>query len=287
MNKLQGINTGIIQSEQGVLALVLKAQSAASADILMYLPPERVQALIFAVFSCYRSLQLMHCKDPQGVRAQAIAEAESFNNHVPIVTLDEIQRPDASLRVDDFVMKSRQHHVNFLFFLQNDDIVSLDLALPQMEYLLNLLLATVQKTEDTYFISRTLQENDFIPFYTVDFMPAGGDGVKYNQFNVPTWKSAVFGDFYSLVIILDNGEIPCGIIIKAVPELEPNRAKAIGELLLNNNTLLAPYRGRTVSFDYEKMDLAASEEEKEKLLRAHIKHRQEKIVASAHSLPRR
>ena len=281
MNKLMGINTGIIKSATGVLALALKAHSASGSESLIYLPPDRLQSLLFAVFSSYRRLQMMFREDAESVREQVIAQSEALNSRIPVVTLDEVQQPDVALRTIDFVMKPYQEWVTFLFFLQNDSVVAIDLALTQMEYLLGLLLTTIQKTEDRQFISLALRENDFIPFYTVDFMPANGEGIKYNQFDVPAWKSAALDDFYSLLIVQDNGDIPCGVIIKAVPGIEPSRVNAIGELLLNNNSLLIPYRQHTMTFEYEKMDPAATVEERESLLKAHIKHRQAKIDLSA------
>nr|VUD32913.1 Uncharacterised protein [Raoultella sp. NCTC 9187] len=90
---------------------------------------------------------------------------------------------------------------------------------------------------------------------------------------MPAWKLSAFSDFYSLVMIGDDGDIPCGAIIKALPGLEASRIKAIGELLLNNNPLLAPYRQRTLAFECQKIDPQIREEELEKLLRAHIQHR--------------
>ncbi|HAT1648548.1 TPA: hypothetical protein I8Y12_004498 [Raoultella planticola] len=281
MNKLVGINTGIIKSATGVLAMALKVRSASDAESLIYLPPDRLQSLLFAVFSGYRQLQMMFQEDAEGIREQVIAQSEALNSRIPVVTLDEVQQPDIALRTIDFVMKSNQERVTFLFFLQNDSVVAVDLALTQMEYLLGLLLTTIQKTEDREFISLALRENDFIPFYTVDFMSANGEGVKYNQFNVPSWKSAALDDFYSLLIVQDNGDIPCGIIIKAVAGLEPSRANEIAELLLNNNSLLISCQQQTITFEYEKMDPATTVEERESLLRAHIKHRQAKIDLSA------
>ncbi|HDT5918631.1 TPA: hypothetical protein QHC73_005968, partial [Raoultella ornithinolytica] len=145
MNKLMGINTGIIKSATGVLALALKAHSASGSESLIYLPPDRLQSLLFAVFSSYRRLQMMFREDAESVREQVIAQSEALNSRIPVVTLDEVQQPDVALRTIDFVMKPYQERVTFLFFLQNDSVVAIDLALTQMEYLLGLLLTTIQK----------------------------------------------------------------------------------------------------------------------------------------------
>ncbi|GEM_PF-1521474 len=280
MNILTGINTGIIKSPDAVLALALKMQSVLIAETLMYLPPDRVQDLVFAVFCGYRRLQMVFREDPESIRARTIADTERLNNRTLSVTLDEIQNPNVALRVTDFVMKYRQDKVTFLFFLQNEEVISVDLTVTQMEFLLNLLLATIHKTGDAAFVSLALQANDFIPFYTVDFANIGSSGVNYNKFNVPAWKFSAFSDFYSLVMIQEDGDIPCGAIIKALPELEPSRIKAIGELLVNNNPLLAPYRQRTLAFACEKIAPEVREEEMEKLLRAHIQHRVTKMSPS-------
>ncbi len=273
MNILTGINSGIIKSPNAVLALALKMQSVLSAEALVYLPPDRVQDLVFAVFSGYRRLQMLFREDPESIRARTIADTERLNNRTLTVTLDEIQNPNVALRVTDFVMKDGQEKVTFLFFLQNDEVISVDLTVTQMEFLLNLLLATIHKTGDAAFISLALQANDFIPFYTVNFANIDSSGINYNKFNVPAWKLSAFSDFYSLVMIGDDGDIPCGAIIKALPGLEASRIKAIGELLLNNNPLLAPYRQRALAFECQKIDPQIREEELEKLLRAHIQHR--------------
>nr|VUD32912.1 secretion ATPase [Raoultella sp. NCTC 9187] len=146
MNILTGINSGIIKSPNAVLALALKMQSVVSAEALVYLPPDRVQDLVFAVFSGYRRLQMLFREDPESIRARTIADTERLNNRTLTVTLDEIQNPNVALRVTDFVMKDGQEKVTFLFFLQNDEVISVDLTVTQMEFLLNLLLATIHKT---------------------------------------------------------------------------------------------------------------------------------------------
>lgn len=93
MNKLMGINTGIIKSATGVLALALKAHSASGSESLIYLPPDRLQSLLFAVFSSYRRLQMMFREDAESVREQVIAQSEALNSRIPVVTLDESSSP--------------------------------------------------------------------------------------------------------------------------------------------------------------------------------------------------
>lgn len=204
------------------LALALKAHSASGSESLIYLPPDRLQSLLFAVFSSYRRLQMMFREDAESVREQVIAQSEALNSRIPVVTLDEVQQPDVALRTIDFVMKPYQERVTFLFFLQNDSVVAIDLALTQMEYLLGLLLTTIQKTEDRDFISLALRENDFIPFYTVDFMPANGEGIKYNQFDVPAWNPPRWTIFIHCLSCRIMVIFRAGLLLKRYREL--NRA---------------------------------------------------------------
>ncbi len=277
MGIVTGINTGIIKSPQGVLAIVLKSSSAPATEHLLYLPPDQLQEMMFATCSCYRSLQKMHQHDPERIRDKVMADTQALSANIPAVTLDEIHNPLIDLRVTSFVMKHGQDRVHFLFFLQNGEEVALELTLTQMEYVLNVLLGTVRHAQEAHLTSLCLGANDFMPFYTVDFRNAQHEGIKYHQFNVPEWKSIVFDHYYSVIGIQHDGDITCGAIIKAGPALAHSRAENIGHFLLRNNSLLLPYQQKVAKFDCTLLDIPGNEGSLELLLRAHLEHRNLKL----------
>ncbi|NIY47835.1 YjeJ family protein [Cedecea colo] len=277
MGVLTGINTGIIKSPKGVLAIVLKASSTPAIEHLLYLPPDRLQELMFATCSCYRSLQMMHQHEPERIKNKVVADTQALSNNIPGVTLDEIHNPLIERRVTSFIMKHRQDNVRFLFFLQNDEVVTLELTLTQMEYVLTMLLSTVRNAEDAWLTSVCLDANDFTPFYTVDFSNAQHAGIKYQQFDVPDWKSAVFEHYYSIIATQHDGNITCGAIIKAGPALDNSRAGKIGQFLLQNNSLLLPYQKEIAKFDCMMLNVPGNEGDLDRLLRAHLEHRTMKL----------
>lgn len=277
MTLLTGINTGIIKSPKGVLAIVVKATTSSTAEQLLYLPPDRVQELMFALCGGYRALQRLHQACPETITAQVQKETLAMSASVPSVTPDEVHNPILALRVTDLVMKLRENNVTLLFFLQDSSVVTLELALTQMEFMLNVFVTTIQNTQDALFIAMCSGANDFVPLYTVDFTQEKGKGINYNQFTIPDWKSRICPWLYSVIALQRDGAIPCGIIIKTGQALDPGRAEAIGQLLLRSNGLLMPFEESVSAFDCMRLDLQAGEESTETLLRAHLKHRVMKL----------
>ncbi len=277
MSILTGINTSIIKSPKGVFAIALKASCVPATEHLLYLPPNQLQELMFATCSCYRTLQMMHQQDPEPIREKVVADAQALSVNIPPIALDETHSPQIDLRVTSFVMKHRQDKVRFLFFLQNSEVVTLELTLTQMEYVLSVLISTVQNAQDEYLTSLCLGSNDFIAFYTVDFINAQHEGIKYHQFNLPDWKTTVFEHYYSMIGIQHDSNITCGAIIKAGPALDPNRAENIGQYLLRNNALLLPYQEKIAKFDCILLNIAGDEGTLDSLLRAHLAHRTVKL----------
>lgn len=277
MGVLTGINTGIVKSPKGVLAVVLKTSSTPAIEHLLYLPPDQLQELMLATCSCYRSLQMMHQHESERTKDKVVAATQALSNNMPTVTLNEIQNPLIELRVTSFMMEHRQDNLHFLFFLHNGEVVTLELTLPQMEYVLTMLLGTIRNAEDACLTSVCLGANDFTPFYTVDFSNAQHEGIKYHQFKVPDWKSRIFEYYYSIIAIQHDGNITCGAIIKAGPALDNSRAGNIGQYLLRHNSLLSPYQEEIAKFDCIMLNVPGNEGGLERLLRAHLEHRTVKL----------
>lgn len=277
MNQLTGLNTGIIKSPQGVVAIALKFTTHSQGQQLVYLPHEQFQSLLFATFSGYRTLQQLHQRIPESVRDLVIAHTQALSGNIPPFAPEEVNSLNIGLRVTEFVMKQRQDKSNFLFFLQNGEVITLKLDYTQMEYVLSLLLNTIQTTDDERLAAFYLSANDFLPLYTVDFTGGAGKGINYNQFPSPEWKSAVFDTFHSIIYIQPEGTISCGAIIKAASTFEPGRIEKIARLLLQNNSMLSPYKDHVMTIDHARLDIPSSEGVQDRLLRTHLAHRTGKM----------
>lgn len=278
MDILTGINAGFIKSQNGaVVAIALKVATVQMSTHLIYLPPEQLREVMFAACNCYRELQMMHHADPEKTKNQVMADSLALKENAPEIILDELQNPHMELCVTEFVLKRRENKVRFLFFLRNGDVPALELTLTQIEYVLNTLVYTVQQTEDAKLASYCLSDNDFSPFYAIDFNNNGKPGVKYQKFNVPDWKDTIYDSFYSILYIQGDGHINCGAIIKAGSELESGRAENIGMTLLQRNSYLMPYQKEVTKIDYAKLNIPGNEGSMERLIRTHIEHRNNRI----------
>ncbi|WP_434586694.1 YjeJ family protein [Klebsiella sp. R390] len=275
MNTLTGINSGIIKSPQGVVAIALKASCASGAEHLLYLPPNQMRELMFAISACHRALLENYQTEPEVVKAQVTAATNILSANPPVITLEEVQNPQVELRVTNFIFKQNKGKPTFLFFLQNEGVVSIELSLAQIEFIITLFLISIRKSDDEGFITLMTGANDFIPLYTTAVSTTQGGGLTYHRFNIPEWKIGVLACFYSLIFIQQDGHVPCGIIFKAGDTLEPSRAENIGTLFLSGNTLLAPYKTQSMHVDCVKLDV--NEDNMESLLRAHFNHRATKL----------
>lgn len=278
MNHLLGLNTGIIKSPQGVVVIALKFITSAQSQQLVYLPPDQLQSVLFAVFNCYRTLQQLHQQSPEQVREFVIAQTQALSENIPAFTHEEVNTPDIEYRVTDFIMKQRDGRINFLFFLQNGDVITLELAYTQMEYIMSLFLTTIQNADDAQLTALCLSTNDFLPLYTVDFSGSEGQGIRYNQFSQPEWKTGVFNVFHSIVFIQPDKTIACGAIVKAAAGFEPGRVENIAQYLLQNNTLLSPYKDFRMTIDHVCLDVSSDEGNLDSLLRVHMAHRTAKML---------
>lgn len=273
MSLLTSFNSGYIKSPEGVLAIVIKAATTSDAEQSIYLPPNQLAELIFALSSCYRSLQKMYLEDPEGIKEKVIADGKTLNANVPVFTHDELHNPKIELRVNDFVLKNKDDRAALLFFLQNGSVLTIEFSLTQVEYLLTLLITTIKSTEDNNLAFLCLSTNDFIPLYCVNFINPEGEGIKYQQFSVPSWKAEVYECFYSIIGQQHDGNVTCGVIIKTDAGLEQARAENIGQILVQNNSLLSAYKDKIAKFDCRLLNISAGEESLERLLRAHVEHR--------------
>lgn len=273
MSLLAFFNTGYIKTPEGVLAIVLKAGTLPDAEHLIYLPPKQLEELIFALSSCYRSLQKMYLEDPDGIKEKVIADGKLLNANVPVLTHDELHNPKIDLRANEFILKNKDNQPALLFFLQNGSVVTIDFSLTQVEYLLTLLITTIKNTEDNNLAFLCLTTNDFIPLYCVNFINPEGKGIKYQQFSVPAWKAEIYEYYYSIIGQQHDGNVTCGVIIKADAGLEQGRAESIGQMLVQNNSLLSAYQDKIAKFDCRLLNISAAEESLERLLRAHVEHR--------------
>lgn len=272
MNKLNGINLGIIKSPQGVLAIALKI-STQQRQQLIYLPPEQLKSVFFACFWGYRHLQKLHDKMPESIREQVIASTQALNSHTLSFSDEELSSPKIDLRVTDFVMKQQQDSINYIFFLQDDNIITLELMFTQMEYVLSAMLTTIQTAEDEALMQLCLNSNDFLPLFTVDFDNGENKGINYNQFSPPKWQLDAFDTYHSVVYIQPDGKISCGFIFKAASFIELARIENIAQFLLYNNGLLTRYKDHKMTINHAYLDISPDEGTMDSLFRAHLAHR--------------
>jgi len=277
MNMLKGINTGVINSANGVPVIALKIIDSGDSEQLLLLPPDQLQEVMFALFSCYRSLHRIYQQSPDQIREQVNANSQTLSTNVPAISLDEVQSISAERCVTNFVLKQRQDRINFLFLLQNDENLLLALDYTQIEYVLSLLANTIQNAGNEQLMALCLTMNDFIPLYVTTFNKGENEGIDYNQFSVPDWKSETFDTFHSILFIQPDGAIACGAIIKAEPAFPAGRIEFIAQILLQNNKMLVPYKNHTMIIDHTRLDIPVGDESMEKLLRAHIAHRTKKL----------
>jgi len=278
MSTLIGANAGIIQSPMGFLAIALKITDDSGYNKLIYLPPDQLQSLFFAIINCYRKLTMLNIQSPELIKPQVIQATRELNNNIPTVTADELNNPVASLRVIDFILHQRKDSASLLFFLEGGETVLVVSKYTQFEYLLSLLLNTIHSTGDETLERICLNSSDFILCYTVDFGSLGNKGISYNQFSVPDWKSDMFDTFHSIIYIQDDGSIPCGVIIKSEANFASGRIDNIGQLLLDSQTLLAPYRHLDMHVDHLPLAISADERNMDTMFRAHLAHRQAKLI---------
>ncbi|MBK4716859.1 MULTISPECIES: YjeJ family protein [Tenebrionibacter/Tenebrionicola group] len=280
MNQLTGLNTGIIKSPQGVVAIALKIAAQSRSQQRLYLPPDQLQSVLFATFNVYLILRQLHQQSPESVQAGVLASSKALSENIPAIDPDEVNKPDIDYRVTDFVMKRKPDNVHFLFFLKNGEVIALQLACVQVEYLLNVLLSTIRNADDAQLTALCLSANDFLPFYTVDFSGGEGRGINYNPFSPPAWKTALFNTFHSIIYRQPDGRLPCGAIIKSASTFNPGRIEAIAQFLLLNNALLTPYKHRKMTIDHAQLTIPAGEESLDRLLRSHLAHRNTKLTLS-------
>lgn len=276
MNILTGINTSIINSPKGVTAIAVKTNTTNSKQ-LIYLPLDQLQEVMFAVFGCYRTLHRHYQQSPEQIRNRVNTHAQVLSTNIPEFSLDEMQNPNSGRCVTGFELKQRQEQIHFLFLLQNEENLVLVLAYTQIEYVLSLMVKTLQRAGNEPLLGLCLSMNDFVPFYVTDFSHLESQGINYHQFSVPDWKSALFDTFHSILFILPAGAIPCGAIIKSTPELATGRLEFISQLLLQNNSLLAAHQHPGMAIEHSKLDIPAGEESMARLLRAHAAHRTMKM----------
>lgn len=276
MNTLKGVNAGVIKTAEGVPVIALKMSDSSDSESLILLPPGQLQEVMFAMFSGYRSLLQRYQQSPEQIQEQVKNDSQLLSTNVPEISADELNI-NIERCVTSFAPKLRQDRINLLFLLQNGENAFIALTYTQIEYVLSVLIKTLQSAENEQLVMLCLTMNDFIPLYVTSFNEDGDKGINYNQFTPEEWKSELFNTYHSLLFIQPDGKIPCGAIIKADPEFPEGRIEFIGQILLHNNSQLKQYQEQKMTVVRTRMNIPAGEENQERLLREHIAHRTTKL----------
>lgn len=238
MNKIiSGINTGALKLNDKFCLMAVKIKDDDSICNTYYMQLDvMVDFLIVMRDRAHKAVERVGNKG-EIYKAKIIAEHEKMAMNIPAFEEEELQKPCQSNLITSITPKFSDEHCTLIVVLQNEHIVSLNIADIQAEFFILAIQQALSATNDTETFKQIASILDFLMLYYVDLSDLSY--LSYKEINHEPWKQSLFAQHLAVLYSFEKEqgeEILAGAVIKTNAQPDTEEAKN----LVKRIALLAP-----------------------------------------------